>query len=151
VDTLFRRAEPSESEQLTELAHRSKRHWGYPEDWIRLWRDALTLGPDFIRSNQVFVATCVGRVAGVYALISRDGECELEHFWLDPEFMGRGIGTSLFRHAIATARGLNASRLTILSDPNAEGFYLRMGARRVGSTPSTPAGRRLPLLIIETR
>jgi GNAT superfamily N-acetyltransferase len=150
MDILFRRAEPSESGQLTDLAHRSKSHWDYPEDWIRLWRDALTLSPDLIRLNQVYVATCAGRVAGVYALMAGDGECELEHFWLDPEFMGRGIGTSLLRHAIETARGLNASRLTILSDPNAEGFYLKMGARRVGSRPSTPAGRRLPLLILET-
>ena len=150
MNTLFRRAEPSESEQLTALAHRSKRHWGYPEDWIRLWRDELTLDPEFICSNRVFVATRAGRVGGVYALMPGDGVCELEHFWLDPEFMGRGIGASLFRHAIETARGLNASRLTILSDPNAEGFYLRMGARRVGSRPSTPAGRRLPLLVMET-
>jgi len=150
MDIRFRRAESSESAQLTDLAHRSKRHWGYPEAWITLWRDSLTLSPSFIRSKPVFLATRGGRVVGVYALLPEGGECELEHFWLDPEFMGRGIGTRLLRHAIETARDLNASRLTILSDPNAEGFYLRMGARRVGSRPSTPAGRRLPLLIMET-
>ncbi len=39
--------------------------------------------------------------------------------------------------------------LRIASDPNAEGFYLKMGARRVGETPSQPEGRALPLLLLE--
>jgi hypothetical protein len=36
---------------------------------------------------------------------------------------------------------------TIVSDPNAEGFYLRMGAQRSGEVESTPRGRYLPKLI----
>lgn len=34
-------------------------------------------------------------------------------------------------------------------DPHAEGFYLAMGARRVGDAPSTPRGRTLLLLVLE--
>jgi hypothetical protein len=34
----------------------------------------------------------------------------------------------------------------ITADPNAEGFSTRLGARRVGEVPSTPAGRMLPRL-----
>jgi hypothetical protein len=41
--------------------------------------------------------------------------------------------------------------LRIASDPFAEGFYRRMGARRVGVVPSTPRGRTLPLLLLDAR
>jgi len=37
------------------------------------------------------------------------------------------------------------------ADPNAEGFYLKMGAERVGESPSgSIPGRMLPLLQVST-
>jgi hypothetical protein len=43
-------------------------------------------------------------------------------------------------------RAEGVERLRIASDPNALGFYEKMGARRIGDVPATPAGRTLPLL-----
>jgi predicted N-acetyltransferase YhbS len=65
--------------------------------------------------------------------------------------MGRGIGRALFLHAVNKARELGARTLYIESDPNAEGFYLRMGANRVGVVSGKVAGlfRELPLLAYE--
>jgi hypothetical protein len=59
------------------------------------------------------------------------------------------MGALMFSHAVATLRAGGARRLRIASDPYAEGFYLKMGARRVGEWPSTPRGRTLPLLMLE--
>ena len=39
-----------------------------------------------------------------------------------------------------------SEQLRIVSDPNAEAFYLRKGAIRAGLVDSLPAGRQLPLL-----
>ena len=39
----IRRAQPHEAAALTDIAHRAKRHWGYAEELITLWRDALTV------------------------------------------------------------------------------------------------------------
>jgi ribosomal protein S18 acetylase RimI-like enzyme len=63
--------------------------------------------------------------------------------------MGAGIGARLLREAIEAIAAAGGGTLEIASDPNAEGFYLRMGAIRVGSLPSWPAGRRLPLLVVD--
>jgi hypothetical protein len=65
--------------------------------------------------------------------------------------MGQGIGRSLFLHAVDRAKHLGFKKLEIESDPNAEGFYLRMGARRVGLNASEVAGHRreLPVLVYE--
>jgi hypothetical protein len=49
--------------------------------------------------------------------------------------------------AVDRARALGISRLLIDADPNADGFYARMGARRVGTVASgSIAGRELPRL-----
>ena len=47
--------------------------------------------------------------------------------------MGRGIGRSLFQHAVEGLRESGGHVLKIGSDPNAEGFYQRLGAKRVGN------------------
>jgi predicted N-acetyltransferase YhbS len=68
-----------------------------------------------------------------------------------PEFLGTGIGRALFDHAVCRAAALGAGVVSVESDPNAEGFYRRMGARRVGeiSYPIDGQKRTLPLLAVE--
>ncbi|MCG6496213.1 hypothetical protein MCM47_18115 [Kitasatospora sp. A2-31] len=45
---------------------------------------------------------------------------------------------------------MGSRRLTIDADPNAEPFYLAMGATRIGTTASESVpGRELPLLGLE--
>ncbi len=76
---------------------------------------------------------------------------DLLHLWVLPEAMGRGVGRSLFSHALERARILGFRELEIESDPNAEGFYQRMGAHRVGTSTKVLAGhnRELPVLVYE--
>jgi len=144
-----RRAEPAEAAELTRIAHAAKRHWRYPEEWIAAWRADLTVTPDACASGMVWCACDGERVLGFHALSSEDGVASLEHLWVDPPHIGTGVGATLFRHALRVAAADGARALEIASDPNAEGFYRRMGARRVGATPSLPPGRSLPVLIVD--
>jgi GNAT superfamily N-acetyltransferase len=68
------------------------------------------------------------------------GEVELEHLWVSPEHIGTGIGRALFDHAVRRAAALGATTLSIEADPNAEGFYRRMGAWARTSTRSKATG-----------
>lgn len=145
----IRRADRSEASALTEIAHAAKRYWGYSEELIRLWSDGLTLTPQYVEQNEVYIALQGKRIVGVYALIGDGPERELEHFWIHPDFMAKGIGKRLFCHALEKATASGARNVKIVSDPNAEGFYLKMGARRAGEVPSMPEGRTLPLLVTD--
>jgi GNAT superfamily N-acetyltransferase len=69
--------------------------------------------------------------------------------WVLPDWIGRGAGRALLCHAIEHLRADGARTLRIESDPYAEGFYVHMGARRVGEAPSTPEGRTLPVLLLD--
>ena len=146
-----RLAKPEEAVVLTDLAHESKRHWGYPDNWISHWKDALTITPEYIEANQVFVAEDDERIIGFYALVVSGNRAELDHMWVSPDHMGTGVGKSLFVHAMRSAKGQNLSEVEILSDPNAEGFYQKMGAYRTGESVSEVDGqsRVLPRLTID--
>jgi GNAT superfamily N-acetyltransferase len=137
----IRRAQASDAAELTRIAHEAKRHWGYPERWIELWRDDLTLTPEFIAGNEVYLAEDGGEALGCYGLAAASPNWALEHFWIRPAAMGKGLGRRLFEHAVAVAAAKGVTVLEIDSDPNAESFYLRMGAVRVGEILSEVDGK----------
>ena len=138
----IRRAEAADCETLSRIAHAAKAHWGYPERWLELWAEALTLTPRYVAENEVHAAFDGGEMLGFYA-VSPDGErATLEHLWIAPEHMGRSVGRRLFEHAVRTAASLGAVSMSIDSDPHAEGFYLKAGARRVGETVTSVDGER---------
>ena len=146
----IRRAELEEAACLTEIALTAKSHWGYPESWFEAWREDLTITPEFIVRHEVFVATDEDKPVGFYALVISESATELDHLWVLPERIGKGIGRRLLAHALDRAAALNIATIEIVSDPNAEAFYLKAGARKIGEVLSTIEGqqRRLPRVAI---
>ena len=142
------RAKPEDAEALTKTAHSAKRHWGYPERWIIAWRDILTMRPAFIAANVAYCAMEDDNVVGFYVLTTESDGIHLDHLWIIPAAIRCGIGRALFEHAVNQARVAGFNSIKIEADPNAEGFYERMGARRVGTRVSEVEGekRELPLL-----
>jgi GNAT superfamily N-acetyltransferase len=145
------RASPGDAEALTRIAFASKRYWGYPERWISRWSAALTITPEFVRDNGVYAAVAGGEPIGFYALSGTGHEMELEHLWVSTAWIGSGVGRLLFEHAMDSATSRGARHVEIEADPNAEGFYLRMGARRVGENVYEIEGQRraLPRMVVE--
>lgn len=147
----IRRSSPEEAETLTTIALEAKRYWGYPEHWIKHWEADLTVTPDFIRDNQVYVAEADGEIRGFYALCVNGDKAELEHMWVTPACIGTGVGKELFLDAMERAAALDVRDVELSADPNAAGFYERMGAKQIGEVDSPIDGqvRKLPRLKIE--
>jgi len=148
---MIRRASTTEAATLSQIALDAKRYWGYPEHWIKHWEADLTISPEFITDNQVFVAESEGQIRGFYALTLSGEKAELEHMWVMPQYIGTGVGKELFLDAMERAAAMSVQEVEILADPNAAGFYERMGATRIGETESSIDGevRKLPRLKIE--
>src|SRR5215813_11631185 len=140
----IRRARADETGLLSDLAFRSKAHWGYPRDWLERWRPELTVTPQALEAAPTFVAVDASSILGFYLLTptSRADACELDFLFVEPTAIGRGVGQALFAHACTTARGLGYRSMVWGSDPHADGFYRRMGARTIGTRrSSTMPGR----------
>ena len=126
------RATPENASALTAVAFAAKRYWGYPEDWIREWAPLLTFTPEFIRAQVTFKATEGTEIIGAAAIEVQETDASIVHLWVMPAAMGSGVGGSLFAACETAARSIGAKRLIIESDPNAEGFYRKMGATFIG-------------------
>ncbi|GAA0602419.1 GNAT family N-acetyltransferase [Kribbella sandramycini] len=90
-------------------------------DAVRV-RQRLRDGFDPTHTRIIEVA---GRLAGCIALRPADDTVWLEHFYLDPTLQGRGVGTGVLTHALATTPG--PIRLNVLQGSPARRLYERHG------------------------
>ena len=143
----LRRARPDEAGVLSDLAIAAKGFWGYDQAFIESCRAELTLRPEDVARRNVVVAEVGGVVVGFYSVDGDPPVGELGNLWVRPGEIGTGLGRVMWRDAMATAAAAGFEYLEIGAEPNAEGFYRRMGAERVGEQPSgSVPGRMLPLM-----
>jgi len=134
---VIRPAHADEGEHLREITAAAKGVWGYDTGRVRAWARSLDLSPQRLVSAHAFVAETAGAaIAWAEILPPADGICVLEHLWVEPARMRRGAGSALFRHAAEGAAGLGATAMEWEAEPNARGFYARMGGRPVRTTTS---------------
>ncbi len=143
----LRRARPDEASTLTDLALAAKGFWGYDRAFIESCRAELTFSPDEVARRHIVVADRDGLVVGFYSVDGEPPVGELGNMWVTPNEIGTGLGRLMWQDAMTFAAAAGFEYLNIEADPNAEGFYRRMGAERIGEAPSASIpGRMLPLM-----
>lgn len=147
---LIRDAKPDEADELTRLALRSKRSWDYDDDFMDRIMPDMVVHPHYLTAERGIVAEEAGTPIG-YAILSVEGESAfLRDLFVEPDRFRQGIGTALFSEAVRFAREQGARSITLGGDPNAIGFYERMGMRQIGSEPSIAGnGRMLPIMALD--
>jgi GNAT superfamily N-acetyltransferase len=142
VVDLIRDALPDEAFALEALQRRSSDVW-------EEYRAPLAANPDAIEPPHQAIAEGRVRVA-VDASHRRLGfsvilpvvadRCELDDLFVEPESMGLGVGRLLVDDVASRAAAAGASSVDVIANPNALGFYERVGFRATGEV-STRFGR----------
>jgi ribosomal protein S18 acetylase RimI-like enzyme len=128
----IRRAVPEEAVSLSQIAFAAKRYWGYPEHWMELWKPQLTFTPEYFEENESWVAEINGVPVAFYTLLEQHGHAWIENLWVSPELIGKGVGKRLFLHALDLSRQRGFQKLQLEADPNAVGFYKKVGMYKIG-------------------
>jgi maltose O-acetyltransferase len=156
MKVIIRKAFPEENEVLTEISFASKHFWNYPEDYFEVWKAELTITSEYIQKNILNIAEQDDKILGYYSLVKNNRDFWagrvfvmkgywLEHIFIRPEFIRKGIGTQLIRDVQKTCKELGIKRIYIFSDPNAKGFYEKIGADYIKESPSSIEGRTVSL------
>ncbi|MCU4927217.1 GNAT family N-acetyltransferase [Bacillus cereus] len=141
----IREALLSEANELSEFALQSKATWDYSEEFILACKEDLTITEEYIKNNFVYVLENDNAKIGFFSFLRNDKA--LDFLYIHPDYKGKGYGKILWEYVIEKVNELGLKSFTIDSDPNAKGYYLKMGAQLIGETPSTVfKGRVLPLL-----
>jgi GNAT superfamily N-acetyltransferase len=127
----------SHTESLRDIAYAAKAHWGYDPALVRAWADSF----EFPAEERILVED-----GGWAAVVPKGEVCWLDDLWVEPAAMGRGLGRRLFERAAELGRELGCTRMEWEAEPNALGFYERMGASYVRDSDVTEWGRVLPVM-----
>jgi GNAT superfamily N-acetyltransferase len=146
---VIRPARADEGGRLREIAIAAKAHWGYELDRVQEWAAQGDFTAEGLRAKEFYVAEEGGRAVAFASLIPQGDVCILDDLWVEPEAMGGGVGTELFRFAAERAADLGARSLEWEAEPNAVGFYERMGGRRLRDSGPSEWGRILPVMGID--
>jgi len=106
---------PDDAEELTKVATAAKKHWGYPDEWIDLWQEDLTITPEKIHSRDYYAGRIGQAFIFVYSISPISGTTyELADCWMAPEYIGQGHGRTLFAHLITTLKSRGCTKLPVL-------------------------------------
>ena len=144
----LRAARAEDVPRLREIAIAAKGHWGYDLERVRAWGAEITIGSEE-GGKEILVAEIEGSIAGWASVEPRGEAWWLEDLWVDPARMGAGLGSRLFQDAVDRARSAGAARLEWEAEPNALGFYTRMGARYLRDSDPTEWGRVIPIMGVD--
>jgi GNAT superfamily N-acetyltransferase len=133
---------------LKEIAFRSKAHWGYDAARLREWIEGGDFSAAALARLVLLVAEAEGRVIAWASVEPRGEIAWLADLWVEPEWIGQGVGARLFRQAADEARGRGAAAMEWEAEPNALGFYEKMGARPARKSRSD-WGRTLSVMRVE--
>jgi GNAT superfamily N-acetyltransferase len=145
----LRRARPDEGERLREIAGAAKGYWGYDPDRVRQWAATLDLSAAGLRQKEFRVAVVEGRPVGWSALILKGDVCWLDDLWIEPEWIGKGLGRRLFEQAAERGRQLGASRMEWEAERHALGFYEKLGGRYLRDSEPGVWGRVSSIMGVE--
>ncbi|MDP4708658.1 MAG: GNAT family N-acetyltransferase [Rickettsiaceae bacterium] len=134
-----RLAKHSEIKKLDALMRQSLSVWGYSEEALDMLMDKLSITTEMISKSIVYVAELKNEIKGFWCVEPIEGLGE-DRFYIDPTFIKTGIGTLLWDKMLAELRGKGINYFTFVSDANAQGFYEKKGAIKIGAQPSVLIG-----------
>jgi GNAT superfamily N-acetyltransferase len=148
-DVQIRPAVPGDGERLLAVAAAAKGHWGYDPDRVARWIGELVVLGD--EQREVHVACVDGRPVAWMGIVVTPPLCLLDDLWVEPAWMGRGIGSRLFRLAIERGRARGAATVELEAERNSVGFYTKVGARHLRNGEPSDWGTPNPIMMVDLR
>lgn len=146
-DMIYVPATPEDAEDLSNLAIRSKRHWGYSKEAMELWNQSLTITQDFLENHTVIKATLEDEIVGFFALEKIQPVTRIAQYWIDTPYMRKGYGSAMFKYAQNFLKNNQVNSVTLVLDPNGLSFFQKRGAKVLDKIQSK--GSNLFLYIVE--
>lgn len=134
------------------LMHRSKSYWGYDEAFMNKFMPLFQMTFDYLEKNTAklfceFDEHQCCQPIGFYSFsLSAEENCELDNFFIDPGYIGKGFGKKMWGLFIEDIKSCGVNKFTLWSDPGAEAFYNKMGCIKIGVKKSPMMPDRYPVV-----
>jgi ribosomal protein S18 acetylase RimI-like enzyme len=143
----IRKFNPDDAEEVSKVIGRSLaivNSKDYPEDHIAFMIQYFS--PETVlnlaQERQMFVATVDSKIVGT-------GSLQIDTIYtlfVDPDYIGRGIGTKLMQNLEQLAKNQHVGLLKVPSSITAKAFYARLGFMEDNEAPPQESGFTIPMI-----
>lgn len=133
------------------LMYRSKSYWGYEREFMDKFMVFFQMTTEYLERNTVKLFYIsehdqCEKAIGFYSFSVSTKEIELDNFFIDPDYISKGLGKKMWSTMIEDFKLIGVSRFTLWSDPGAEPFYRKMGCIKIGVKKSPMMPDRYPVI-----
>ena len=118
--------------RLNSIIERSKRYWDYSEAYLEAAIPLIQIDARWLQENRGYSIFEENELIGFLGVVQDKDFWTLDHLWISPSKIRTGIGRQAVDFMVKEAQKFHITKIFLLPDPPAEGFYLRQGARRTG-------------------
>jgi len=141
------KAEENHIDELNRIAYESEAWWGYDSEFMERFRAIYRITEEYIRKNPTFILVENGSIIGFFSFIKSENETELEYFYIDPRYIGKGYGKKMWDSLKEYCKETGIESFSLVTSPQAKGFYEKMGAVVTDEVESLlRKGRKIPKL-----
>jgi GNAT superfamily N-acetyltransferase len=116
------------------LIERSKSYWNYPKDYLRAALPLLFVDSTYLSNSFSFEIRNKGVIVGFFAISDKNGEKYLDHLWIEPSLIRKGLGRKAVNFIDILAKERLWKSMITLPDPGASEFYRKLGFEDTGIT-----------------
>ena len=134
---IIKKARVENVEVLNDIMKRSIAIWNYSAKEIEETTKKLAITTESIDKSICCIAELNGLIKGFFCIEPSKSEKTSEaKFYIEPDSIREGLGTMLWKQVISELKNKGIKHFKILVDRNAQGFYEKLGAVKVGEQPS---------------
>lgn len=139
----IRKANSNEADLLNRIAYESEAIWGEDAQYMALFSQTYKVTEDMIKEDYVYIMENEGVVIGFFAVLTRTHIPELELFYIEKSFIGKGYGTILWKYMIELCKENKISKIELVGSKDVVNFYIKCGAREIEKIKSTLKSGRI--------
>jgi hypothetical protein len=130
-------ATPRYVEAINSVIQASKSFWDYEYCYLQAAIPLLLIDvPYFERNLGWLIVSDINKegVLGFMGAKIEGNHCHLEHLWISPGMIKKGLGTLAVEFLLKEMKNRGVQEVRVLPDPPAEVFYFKLGAIFTGSS-----------------
>ena len=147
-------AKKADIKAINELIRKSKAYWGYDNEFMNNFMNHFQMtkasfDKEIIKLFYLYKEEppCKKTLVGFYSLSAdSNNQLELNNFFIHPDYIGQGFGKKLWLCMLESVKKLGKKKFILWSDPGAEGFYEKMGCKKIGTRESPLMPGRRPVV-----
>jgi GNAT superfamily N-acetyltransferase len=127
MEFVIRDAVPGDLAVLREVFRRSSLSNGGERENLLAHPEVLELSGAAVAEGRTRAAVTDGRIVGFASWLDAGQAVEVDDLFVDPDWMGHGIGRALVMDLIATARARGIQQMEVTANQHALAFYEKAG------------------------